>query len=62
MNTALFNYIFDAMSDALKIIDNNIEYIESEQERNKLKKASDLFYDWYQTAWEHPIDAVKIKP
>ena len=62
MNTELFNYICDAMDDTLKLMVNEIGCAKHRKAYEKLKNANKLFYDWYQTAWEYPQKAIKIKP
>ena len=65
MNTELFNFVIDSMSNAIELIDDKIDPVENPDEypvRKDLDKAMRLFYDWYQTAWEFPDKAVKIKP
>lgn len=57
MNDELFNYIYDAMCLALEQLEESacpVEHPEICKIYEKLDKATGKFYDWYQTAWEHP--------
>lgn len=60
MNDKLFNYIYDVMCQCLELLDDlsNPDY---ENLYMKLDSAIDKFYDWYQTAWEHPQKAQELK-
>lgn len=46
MNSSTFAYIFDAMKQALNILD-DLSNPDFEKQRKKLDKAIDKFYSWY---------------
>lgn len=46
MNSSTFAYIFDAMNQALNILD-DLSNPDFERQRKKLDKAIDEFYSWY---------------
>lgn len=60
MKDELFNYIYDSMNLAMEILDDNLEPIEYEKERNKLDKAIGKFFNWYEETCKKQDEPKKL--